>query len=296
MVVAVTLAAALALPALLALAFATPAGRAWGDSVAHAVVSWEHGPWKVLRGGLKWITPPAVAVTVLVTLGWAWRTGRRRAAVLGLVLGAGAFLTVEAIKLGLVPFPDGGAGLSRMLSGHVAMVAGGALGVIVAAAPGRRRVTTVVAWLLLTGTCLGIIVSRWHDTGDVVVALAIGIGWALLGRVVTMTVGRPVHQARQARMARQARPQARTVLVGVVAGLCALGAWLLVSVGQAATTSSPTQTLVASALAIIAATLVLCLAAEATGRAAEQLGPSPTNRLTTPATSRRATSRRTEHP
>lgn len=261
---------ALALPVLTGFAFATAPGHAWSEAVAVAVGPWERGPWKVLRGGLKWITPPVLAVGVPWALIAAARGGRRRTALTALVLGAGAFLTSEAIKLGILPFPAYGPDGGRNLSGHVAMVAA-ALVAMVLVAPSRHR--GAVAWIagaLLAAASFGIVVARWHDTGDVVIPIVVATSWAMVGLAAARLrgVGAPPTAG-----GRSADPPAapalpvlpdlpeRWVVRAVVpVGLgCAAGTLLLVLVGEAASGTSRLQTLGATALAVVAATILLTL-------------------------------------
>lgn len=266
--------AALALPVLLGLAFASPTGRALSDALAAAVSPWERGPWKVLRGGLKWITPPVLAVAVPWALVHLALRGRRTTAIVGLVVGAGAFLTAEAVKHGFVPFPAYGLDGTRPLSGHVAMVSAAFVVAVLAAPEARRRTVTLVAWVLLAGACLGIIASRWHDTGDVVITIAIAVTWVVLGAVVLAALPRAraeratvVASARGGEVRERERARRRAdgpLLAGT--GLLAAAAGTLVFLGSAATGTSPVQTLAASTLAALSMTLLLCCAAEVLAR------------------------------
>lgn len=276
--------AALALPVLLGLAFATPTGRAWSDALAAAVSPWERGPWKVLRGGLKWITPPLLAVAVPWALVHLARRGRRITAIVALVGGAGAFLTAEAVKHGFIPFPAYGLDGTRPLSGHVATVSAAFVVAVLAAPEARRRTVTLAAWVLLAGACLGIIASRWHDTGDVVITIAIAVTWCVLGAVLLAALPRGRAErstsaasttVREMRDRGAARRRAEGALLAVSA-LLAAASWALVVLGSGATGASPAQTLAASSLAALSMTLLLCCAAEVLARSTDV--PDASNR------------------
>lgn len=184
-VVAVVVAA---LPLVFALAFTGPAAHEWSQTLTTLVAPLADGAWRVLRGGLKWIMPPVLAVTALVCLVVLLR---RRGVVRALVVAAataGSFLVVEAAKTGLVPFPAYGPDGGRALSGHTA-TASSALLAVLAVTPARLRGrVAVVGAFLVTGAEVGVVVGRWHDTADavlsvVVTACAAGVLGALAAAV-----------------------------------------------------------------------------------------------------------------
>lgn len=184
-VVAVVVAA---LPLVFALAFTGPAAHEWSQTLTTLVAPLADGAWRVLRGGLKWIMPPVLAVTALVCLVVLLR---RRGVVRALVVAAataGSFVVVEAAKTGLVPFPAYGPDGGRALSGHTA-TASSALLAVLAVTPARLRGrVAVVGAFLVTGAEVGVVVGRWHDTADavlsvVVTACAAGVLGALAAAV-----------------------------------------------------------------------------------------------------------------
>lgn len=252
--VAVTI-VAVAMPVLLACFFASPLGRGWSEALSAATDSWERGIWRVLRGGIKWIAPPVVVIATAVCLVHLVRSGAKRQAVIAVTLGAGSFATSEAIKHGFIPFPAYGPAGERELSGHVAMVASAMLLAVLATGPSRRRAIALLCWALLTGTCLVIIISRWHDTADVVLPVSISVAWMVAG----LTLVRLVDAAAAPRAPVDRRRSWRAP--AAFAGACAVAAGLLVGIGDAATVGSPTQTLVATGLAILATTTSATLVA-----------------------------------
>jgi divalent metal cation (Fe/Co/Zn/Cd) transporter len=240
---------AIAIPVVVALPFMTATGRGWEQATALAVGPWERDGWRVLRGGVKWIAPPFVCLAVIWVLFHLTRQGRSRTAATAFLVGAGAFLTVEGIKLGYVPFPAFRSDGTRELSGHVAMTAS-AYVVAVLGLPQRPSIGRATAWLLLAGMCLAILASRWHGTADIVIALGVTIGWVLGARA-----GFAVALARQGSSA--ARPTRTDVLISSAAALAATTAVLVVVLGDPTLRTTPVRALAAGGLAIVAMTLVL---------------------------------------
>lgn len=267
---------AVAAPAVLGLFFASSPGRGWSEALTAATDSWERGVWRVLRGGIKWIAPPVVIITTAACLVHLLRSGARRPAAIAALLASGSFLTSEAIKHGFLPFPAYGSAGERDLSGHVAMVASATLVALLTVGWHRRRSIAGLCWLLLTGTCLVIITSRWHDIADVVLPLSIMVAWAVAGLT---TVRFLVHDAPSS------RPDGRRkglVLPIAVAGLSAIGAALLVVAGSAASVGAPVQTLTATGLAIFAATIAATLIAMLVSDGIDRTVPRPVAAATSP--------------
>lgn len=255
--VAAMLVVAILLAPAVALLFATPIAHAWTTASALAVEGWGRGLWRVLRGGVKWIAPPVVSLAVLWALLHLVRHRRHRTALVAFVVGAGAFLTTEAIKFGFLPFPTYTMVGTQELSGHVAMTASAFVVAVLALAGRHRPIGVAAAVILLVGMCVAILVSRWHGVADVVIALAVTTSWVLAARAWLTATGRGTPPP---------RPR-RNVWPAAGASSCAIAAWLLVVAGDAASGAAHLQALGAGVLAIVAAVLTLTIVT--TGLAAQ---------------------------
>lgn len=252
---------AVAAPVVLGVLLATPAGHAWSTSLSDVVDALGRGRQRLLRGGLRWIATPFVVLVVAWCFVAMIRAGRRRATLVAFVVGLGSFLTSEAIKLDVLPFPSYGVGGGRDVSGHVAMVAA-ALVVVAVAAPAQRRTRVRwVAWALLVGTSLGVIGARWHDAGDVVIPLSVATAWCVVAWAV-LTWRRP--------QVPDGDRTGRSSPVGwVVVALCAAAAGLLVASGATGAGTAPAPTVLATVLAAVSGSTALALAGAALGGAAD---------------------------
>lgn len=244
---------ALAAPWLLAVAFAGDPGQAWSRSVDAAVQPWEDGAWRVLRGGLKWIMPPALLAGVLVGFAVLLRRSGRGRAVLAAVAAAGGFGATEAIKWGIVPFPGYGPDGDHPLSGHAATAAS-ALAFALVAVPAHRRVAAGVGGaVLVVGAEVGTVLARWHDAGDVVIPVVVSAGaLAVVGAAAQPRpdTGSPASWGR-----RDAALAAVVVCAGAAAAIVAPGV------------SARTTTLSAVGLAAVAAAALLTAVGLRTGAA-----------------------------
>jgi hypothetical protein len=132
---------------------------------------------RLLRGGLGRLVVPALLVGAGVCLVVLLRRGRWRRALVGGAAVLGAIGLVQAVKRGMLPF---GADTAPVLSGHMPVVVGAAV-VLVLTVPDHRRVTGVVvgaAAVVLTG--VGVVLAAWHTPGQVLAATALAVGWCLL--------------------------------------------------------------------------------------------------------------------
>ncbi|MFT3877030.1 MAG: hypothetical protein QM708_11505 [Propioniciclava sp.] len=237
-----------ALPLAAGLLFATEPAHEWTRAVQVAVGGWEHGGWRILRGGLKWLSPPVVAVGVLAMLVALVRGGRRRTAYAAAVVAAGAFVTVEAIKLGYLAFPAYRIDQTREMSGHVAMASSAFVAIVLAVSPRRRPLGTAVAGVLLVGMCVGILASRWHDAADIVIAMTVTIAWVLVARACVAVIS-PVMPA-------SVGSRGATALLLVALASAGIAALLLTN-GGLVPGFAPERALAAATLASVASALVL---------------------------------------
>lgn len=260
---------AVAIPVVLGMMLASPAGQTWSDAVLGAVREVEWLPRWLLRGGLRWLATPFVVVVVAWTFVRMLRAGRRRAATIAFAVSVGSFLASEAIKLGLLPFPAFGSDATHDLSGHVAMVAAALVVVVVAAPPRSRPKVLASAWLLILGTGIGVVVAGWHDGGEVVVPMAIAIAWTVAGSAVTgwAVASRRGAPAREAGRWRwwQLAPWALTL------GCAAAVTGLVIGAGGS---TGPLAPLLAVALAAAAGSTALAQAAHALAAALDDPVPA----------------------
>lgn len=234
---------------LLALLLAAPSAVMWSEGIAAAVSAWNGGGWRLLRGGLAWLAAPATLAVVLWCLLRMLRTGRTQDAATAFVLALGSFLMSEAFKLNVLPLPGYGPDGDRNISGHVAMVAGALIVVVIAAPTARRWLVAALASTIVVLTSLGVVAARWHDAGDLIVPLMVATAWSVVARALFVL-----------REHGESEPSRRRVVQGAaaLALVCALAAWYLVSRAGAL---SGTLALLAALLAVLAATIATALAA-----------------------------------
>ncbi|RZS61849.1 hypothetical protein [Xylanimonas ulmi] len=169
---------------------AGPAAHPW-DSLASANLIHRDGLWRVMRGGVKWLTHPALGVAALLAAAHLVRGGRRRSAMVGLCAGGAGLVLAEAFKHGVIPFPDllGQVPQRPVLSGHAAMVV--AVAPVVLTALRRRRWATVLAVAVAAGVAASVVVAQWHLVSQGVLAqLTVAACVAVAAAVVRG--GRPV--------------------------------------------------------------------------------------------------------
>lgn len=262
-VAAVVLAALL--PVVVGAMLATPAGQAWSGAVVDVVDEVEPLLRSLLRGGLRLLSTPFVVAVVAWCLVRMLRAGRRRAALIVFVVALGSFLTSEAIKLELLPFPAFGSDASHDLSGHVAMVAAALMVVAVATPPRSRTPILALAWLLVVGTGLGVILAGWHDAGEVVVPASVALTWAVAGWAVAGWADAGTRGLVGGRPGRRRLPE-RAIEVVTVG--CAVVAVALVSAADAR--MAPLPALLAAVLAVAGSATALATAARALATALDR--------------------------
>lgn len=133
---------------------------------------------RLLRGGLGTLAIPALlAVTGIVVLVML-RQGRRRDAVVAVVLWCGANGTVQSIKHGLVPFVPRHE--SPVLSGHMGVVWCAAAAVVLAVGSSRRGVAVAWGAVAVAAVGVGVLLAGWHTPGQVATPVLIAAAWTLL--------------------------------------------------------------------------------------------------------------------
>ncbi|ACZ31703.1 conserved hypothetical protein [Xylanimonas cellulosilytica DSM 15894] len=243
---------------------------AWDAVVAHEVGGNQDGIWRIMRGGIKYLLPPALLVLVAVCVRDLLARGRRRAAVVAVVVTLGAFGTVEAVKVGFAPSPDWVAEAASWheMSGHVAAAAAAAVPVLVAVRRGHALVAALTA-VVVAGVGVGVVLARWHTVADGVASLVMVTVWSLVASGVVRVVASGRASERGV-----AHRSARNRVGAAGAGVTVVGALALASVtpsGGAAAVG-----LIAAAVLLAGAALVAAAAALELGAALASLDGGPT--------------------
>ncbi len=143
--------------------------------------------WQVAEPVLDLISVPFIAAVLVVAVVVALI--RRRWLLAGQValFMAGANLTAQLLKVGLVDRPDLGVGgrLGNTLpSGHATAAASCAVALVLVV-PRRLRAAAAVAGAVYTaGTGISTLVGAWHRPGDVVAAVLLVLAWTCLVRAL----------------------------------------------------------------------------------------------------------------
>jgi len=182
-----------ALVALVRVALWTASGQAADQDAMVTVMAGREARLTVLsilgRVSIWSVAGIAVACLVLAVV-------RRhvRAAVGAVVVIAGANLTTQVLKHGVLERPDLGLGVHNSLpSGHVTVVAS-AVAALLIVVPAAARPAVAGLGTFATGlTGLSTIVAGWHRPADVVAALLVVLGWCAAGVVIAGGVRARAH-------------------------------------------------------------------------------------------------------
>ncbi|SDB84286.1 PAP2 superfamily protein [Raineyella antarctica] len=185
---------------------------AWG---AAAVVGWvalgtvpgQYLDERALRGGqaLTFLGPrtrqvldtlPAVGAAVggLALVVMSVRARSLRAAVVGLGVALGATVSVQVLKRLVIDKPDlnvQAAALNSFPSGHTTMAAVAGMVLVLAIPAGARARVGLLAALYTALAGASTVVNGWHRPSDVVAAVFITAGWAMIGSLVLHTTTGP---------------------------------------------------------------------------------------------------------
>lgn len=207
------------LVALVVICLHSTTGQHWDDSAMRTVVAGRDTKLRVLSV-LGYVSIGAIVIVVGGCALVALLRGRVRLAIGAAVIVAGANITTQALKHGLLERPDLGLGtLNSLPSGHTT-VAASAVGAALLVAPRPiRPLLALVAGLVTTLTGASTIVAGWHRPSDVVAALAVSLLWTA---VVALFIPGP-------------RQPLSGSAVSAVAG-CAAALAFLVSIGVRPTT------------------------------------------------------------
>jgi len=143
--------------------------------------------WRVAEPVLDLISVPFIAAVLVVAVVVALVRRRWLLAAQVALFMAGANLTAQLLKLGLLDRPDLGVGgrLGNTLpSGHTTAAASCAVALVLVV-PRRLRAAVAVAGAVYTaGTGVSTLVGAWHRPGDVVAAVLLVLAWACLVRAL----------------------------------------------------------------------------------------------------------------
>lgn len=239
-----TLAASVVGTALVAyVALRTPRGQSLDERALRAVQVDRDG-LVTLLSVLGRVSIGAVVLVSLVCVAVALLRGSGRLAVAALGVVAGANLTTQVLKHGLLERTDFGVVSANSLpSGHTTVVAS-AVGALCLVAPRAiRPVVTFVGALAVTLVGSSTVVAGWHRPSDVVAALGVSLAWTALAAVVVGGHRRPL----------------RGLLVAAGAG-AVVATGFLVSLGvRPAVTSTPLQVCLVYGFLAVAAGLTVAL-------------------------------------
>ena len=135
------------------------------------------GLWQAMRDLLSRAAMPTFFLILILMLVALWRTRRRAALVLALMVLL-ANLTVQAIKHSPGVSPQQSPLIDPM-SGHVGVLAAIALGWLVIAPRRAKGISALSAVAAITGVSFGVILAGWHTLPQVVCPLLIAAGWAV---------------------------------------------------------------------------------------------------------------------
>lgn len=240
------------LVALVVICLHSTTGQHWDDSAMRTVVAGRDTKLRVLSV-LGYVSIGAIVIVVGGCAIVALLRGRIRLAIGAAVIVAGANVTTQLLKHGLLERPDLGLGtLNSLPSGHTT-VAASAVGAALLVAPHPiRPLLAMVGGLVTTLTGASTVVAGWHRPSDVVAALAVSLLWT---SVVALFLPAP-------------RQSLAGSAVGALAG-CAAALAFLVAIGVRPTTGWDGFVEAALVLGAISAATALFVTASAAVSPAE---------------------------
>lgn len=153
----------------------------------------------------------SVVLLAVIALVLAVRGRRARAAGAAVIVIAGANVTTQVLKHGVLDRPDFALGVHNSLpSGHVTVVVSAVAALLLVVPPAARAFVAGLGTFATGLTGLSTIVAGWHRPGDVVAALLVALIWC--------SVGVLVHGGRRSR----SRAVLATAVAGAVAALAGI--------------------------------------------------------------------------
>lgn len=174
---ATLLGAAATLAIVIRIALQSARGQRWDDWSMSTVVAGRDARLALLSL-LGYVSIGAIATVTVGCVVVALLRGRIDLAIGGVVVIAGADITTQFLKHGLLERPDLGFGtLNSLPSGHTTVVAS-AVGAALLVAPATLRpAVALIGGFATTLTGASTVVAGWHRPGDVVAALAVSLIW-----------------------------------------------------------------------------------------------------------------------
>jgi len=161
-------------------------GQLWDQRAMSSVYAGPEAK-NTLLGFLGYVSIGAAAIALLVCLVLALIHGQTRLAVAAAVIIAGANLTTQVLKHGVLHRPDHGfMTLNSLPSGHTTVVISVVLATLLVAPPTLRPLFTVAGSFVATLTGASTVAAGWHRPGDIIAALAVCLVW---GSAVAAFVG-----------------------------------------------------------------------------------------------------------
>lgn len=155
----------------------TGTGQRWDDGAMSTVVAGRDTRLTVLSL-LGRISIGAIVVVALACVLLALVQGRLAAAAAALLVLAGANITTQVLKHGVLERVDGFVQAPNSFpSGHTTVVAAGVAALLLAAPRVLRPLVALVGTAAITVTACSTIVAGWHRPADVVGAVLVVLAW-----------------------------------------------------------------------------------------------------------------------
>jgi len=161
-------------------------GQLWDQRAMTSVYAGPEAK-QTLLGYLGYVSIGAAALALLVCLVLALMQGRARLAVAAAAIIAGANVTTQVLKHGVLDRPDlGFTTLNSLPSGHTTVATSVVLATLLVAPVPLRLLFAVAGSFVVTLTGASTVVAGWHRPGDIIAALAVCLLW---GSAVAVFVG-----------------------------------------------------------------------------------------------------------
>ena len=161
-------------------------GQHWDQGALASVFAGPEAK-RTLLGYLGNVSIGTAAVALLICIALALVQGRRRLALAAAVIIAGANVTTQVLKHGVLERPDFGLGtLNSLPSGHTTVVTSVVIATLLVAPAVLRFPLAIAGSFAVTLTGASTVVAGWHRPADIIAALAVCLLW---GASVAAVVG-----------------------------------------------------------------------------------------------------------